>query len=542
MSEQKRPEPRPVKALPEETVRRIAAGEVITRPATAVKELIENSLDAGGTEIRVEVKAGGKDVIKVVDNGTGMTRANVRLAVARYATSKLESADDLRRVTSFGFRGEALASIAAVSRFTVETNVDESKPGTRLEVEGGVVKELAETAHPVGTTVTARMLFYNLPARRSFLKSDNYELRLVVETVKSYAVAFPGVRFGLVSNGKSLLRLPVAADRKERLQELYDRHVAESLVELKVDNPLVSLEGFLAEPSQAKAFYDVQAVYFNGRPVRSRSVLRAVYDGYGPVLGNNRPNFVLLVSTDPSRLDVNIHPTKQEVHFADERFLFDLVSEAVRKTLGTRHAESSGAEEFLFQRSFAGGDDENAQGFWQLHNCYIFAQVTSGHVIVDQHAAHERVLFEEITKGRRHASPQGLLFPITIELPAEQFEAYERLEKRIARMGIETKVFSGRTVVVETVPAGSFMGKDDLREFFAELAEASSDKAGPDIGLAKLMACKAAVKAGQRLTQPEMESLFNRLFACEEPYFCPHGRPAIIRIKNEELERKFGRT
>ncbi|OYD15877.1 hypothetical protein CH330_04280 [candidate division WOR-3 bacterium JGI_Cruoil_03_51_56] len=532
----------PIKLLPEETVRRIAAGEVITRPTAAVKELIENSLDAGATEIKIEVKAGGKNLIKVNDNGSGMERDDVRLAVARHATSKLDGIEDLKSLRSYGFRGEALASIAAVSRLTIETNVNDAEPGTRLEVDGGDIREIAETAYPRGTTVTARTLFFNLPARRSFLKSDNYELKLVVETVKGYAAAYPEIVFELISNGRTLFCLPKCEGMKKRLKGLYDRQTIESFVRLKVDNPLLSLSGFLAEPSQTKNFYEVEAVYINRRPVRNRTVVRAICDGYGPVLRDRRPNFIIFIETDPAKLDVNIHPTKQEVRFADERFLFDFISEAVRQVLGTRHDEQTGVDEFLYQRSLETGMDASAQGFWQLHNSYILAQVISGYVIVDQHAAHERILFEEITRQRRHVSPQGLLFPITLELSPEQFAAYEQSGKGLARMGMETKVFSGRTVVVETVPAGAYMGKGEIKEFFAELADVSSGNAVPEVELAKLISCKAAIKFGQRLSQPEMESLINRLFACDEPHFCPHGRPTIIKVTLEELGRKFGRT
>jgi len=533
---------KPVRELPPDAVRRIAAGEVVARPAAAVKELIENAIDAGADDIRLELRGGGKDLIKITDNGWGMTRDDARLAVARYATSKLGTADDLRHVATFGFRGEALASIAAVSRFTLVTNHNEAGPGTKLEVEGGDIRAIAEAAHPRGTTVTARMLFYNLPARRSFLKSDNYELRLIIETIRSYAVAFPSTRFETVADGRVVHSLPPSQSRRERLLEIYDRKVVEGFLDVDVRNPMLSLHGFLAEPSQARSYFDVQGVYFNRRPVTSRVVLRAVYDGYGPVIGSQRPDFVLFIDTDPSRLDVNVHPTKQEVRFADDRFLFDFVAEAVRKVVRTRQSATVGADAALFQESFAGEGAETAHGFWQLHNGYIFAQVTSGYVIVDQHAAHERILFEELMRASRQVPQQGLLFPINLELNAPQYEAYEQLAARIARMGIDAKAFSGRTIVVETVPAGSYMGKDEIRGFFEELPSVSSDRAGVEVGLARLLACKGAIKFGQRLSQPEMESLFNRLFACQEPYSCPHGRPAIIRITTDELNRRFDRT
>jgi len=532
---------KPVRLLPEDVVRRIAAGEVIVRPANAVKELVENSLDAGATQVRVEIKGGGRNLIRISDNGSGMSRDDVRLAITRHATSKLDSVDDLTRIESYGFRGEALASIAAVTRMTVETNADENGPGTALEIEGGDVHEIRETARARGTTVTARMLFYNLPVRRAFLKSENYESRLVAETVRSYALAFPQVGFELVSNDRTLLKLPPAASIQERLPALFDKGVAESFVELKVDNPMLSVHGFLAEPSQAKSFYEVQAVFLNRRPVRNHTVVRAVYEGYGPVLSGNFPNFIIFIDTDPAKLDVNLHPTKQEVKFADERFLFDFVSEAVRQGLGIRRGDEAGMADFLYQRGFA-PEDAAPQGFWQLHNSYILAQVASGYVVVDQHAAHERILFEETMQKKEQLASQGLLFPIQVDLNNEELEAFERLGGRLAQMGLVAKAFSGRTVVVEAVPAGSFMGKEEVRELFAELARTGATDAGIETELAKLIACKGAVKAGQRLAQPEMESLINRLFACREPYFCPHGRPAIIKISIEDLERRFGRT
>jgi len=532
---------RPVRLLPEETVRRIAAGEVIVRPANAIKELLENSLDAGSTDIRVEVKQGGKNLIRVSDNGCGMTREDVRLAVARHATSKLDTAEDLTRITTYGFRGEALASIGAVTRLTIETNVDESGPGTQIEVEGGEIKGINEIARPRGTTITARMLFFNLPVRRAFMKSDNYESRLVVETVRNYAIAYPAVGFTLISNEREVMRLGPAGTVKDRIKALFEKRVYESLVEMKVDNPLLSLSGFLAEPTRSRSFYEVQAIFMNKRPVRNPTVVRAVYEGYGPVLTGNNPDFVLFIETDPSRLDVNLHPTKQEVRFADERFLFDFISEAVRQGLGIQRGKETADADFLYQRGFV-SEDAAPQEFWQLHNTYILAQVTSGYVIVDQHAAHERILFEEVMKGREDVAPQGLLFPITLELTAEEFEAYERAKDRLAKMGVEVAPYSGRTVAVETVPAGSFMGKEEVQELFADLAKVKPGDAGIETELAKVVACKGAVKAGQRLTTPEMESIINRLFACKEPYFCPHGRPAIIKITVEDLERRFGRT
>ncbi len=529
-----------VRLLPEEVVRRIAAGEVILRPASVVKELIENSIDAGAGRIKVEIKAGGKNFIRVSDDGWGMSRDDARLAVARYATSKLAAVDDLAKISTYGFRGEALAAIAAVSRMSIETNTDENGPGTRIEVEGGEIKEIAETVRARGTTVTVRMLFFNLPVRRGFLKSEGYESRLVIEVFRNYALAFPEIGFELISDDRPVLKLLPSDSLRERLKYLFEKKTVEGMVEFKVDNPLLTLHGFFDEPGQVKGYAEVQAVFFNRRPVRSQVVNRAVYEGYGLLPGSSNPNFVVFLTTDPCRLDVNIHPTKQEVRFADERYLFDFVAEAVRKGLGRGGVSFAGAETGVSQAMLA--MPETGPGdFWQLHNSYILAEVASGYVIIDQHAAHERILFEQLLTEQKKAKPQGLLFPFTLELNAPEFEAYESICDKLARMGMETKSFSGRTVVIETVPSGSFLGRDELREFFAELPRISSERANIFQELAKLIACKGAVKAGQRLSREEMGALVNRLFACQEPYFCPHGRPVIIKITLAELERRFGR-
>ncbi len=361
----------------------------------------------------------------------------------------------------------------------------------------------------------------------------------MAETVRSYAIAFPQVGFEYVSNERVAAKLGPAAGLRERLGALFEKKLVEGLVDVKVDNPALSLRGAFADPSQAKGFYDVQAVYFNNRPVRNHTAVRAVYEGYGPTLAGNNPNFVLFIQTDPAQLDVNLHPTKQEVRYKDERFLFDFIAEAVRRGLGIQRTGDSGGD-FLFGRGF-GPEDATPQGFWQLHNSYIMAQVASGYVIVDQHAAHERILYEESMKGQQSAAPQGLLFPVTVELSAEQFAAYERVADRLAQMGLETHAYSGRTVVVEAVPAGAYLGKDELRELLCDIEKAAASEVSVTGELAKLIACKGAVKAGQRLAQPEMESLINRLFACREPHFCPHGRPAIIKITLDDLDRRFGR-
>jgi DNA mismatch repair protein MutL len=530
-----------IKILSEETIRKIAAGEVIARPASVVKELVENSVDANSTKITIEIRQGGKDLIRVVDDGIGMDREDLRLSVSQHATSKLDSIDDLLQLKTMGFRGEALASIAAVSRLKIETNTDSKQTGNFLEVHGGITKEIKEIARARGTTISVESLFYNLPVRRGFLKSDSYELKLIIETIKSYSIAYPEIHFSIRSDGKELMVIPKSNSIKERLEIFMDKRQVDGLVEIKVDNPLLSLSGFLSEPSQTQMVYELQQTFFNLRPVRNRTVYRAIYEGYGGTLRGNNPNFVLFINTSPENLDVNIHPTKQEVKFADERFLFDFVSEAVRKTLGIKKSEMIPQSDFLFQGSLI-ADEQIIPGFWQLHNSFIFAQIQSGYCIVDQHAAHERIIYEEVLKKEESGAVQGLLFPIMIELKPQEFAVFEEVAELLTAMRIEAKVFSGRTIVVESIPAGTYLGKQEITELFQELSQIEKRNISNQDEIAKLIACKGAVKAGQKLTPSEMESLINRLFACQEPYFCPHGRPVILKITLDDLAKRFGRT
>jgi DNA mismatch repair protein MutL len=530
-----------VKLLPEETSRRLAAGEVIVRPASVVKELVENSLDAGATRVTIELKDGGRNLIKITDDGCGMDRDDLRLSIHRHATSKLTTTEDLTHLRTYGFRGEALASIAAISRLRIDSNVEAGAVGTFIVAEANEIKEVGDVARTRGTTVSVNTLFYNLPVRRGFLKSDNYEVKLVLETVKQYALMNPEVYFAMHANGEEMLMLPRTTSLKDRFSLFVDTEIAENMVEVKVENPMLTISGYLMNPFSTGAAYPLQQIFINRRPVRNRVVVRAVYDGYGGTLRGGNPAFVLMIETAPENLDVNIHPTKQEVKFIDERFMFDFVAETVRKTLGIKRSEEIPTRDMILEGSFL-GDEPGVQAFWQLHSSFIFAQVQSGYCIIDQHAAHERILFEEIMKGTERTPEQGLLFPMTIELTPEEYAVYEEVRDVLSAFGIQSKPFSGRTIVVEAIPAGTNMTKDEVHEIFAELSKLDKRERNRREELAKSVACKGAVKAGQKLSQPEMESLINRLFSCRDPFFCPHGRPAIIKITLDDLAKRFGRT
>ncbi|MEO0072077.1 MAG: DNA mismatch repair endonuclease MutL [candidate division WOR-3 bacterium] len=529
-----------IKVLQEDVVRKIAAGEVIIRPVSVVKELIENSLDAHAQKISVELKNGGKDLIKVIDDGEGMSREDVRLAISRHATSKITSIDDLLKLRTYGFRGEALASIAAVSRLKIETNDnDVYSTGTYILVEGGEIKEIKEISRTRGTTVTVETLFYNLPVRRNFLKSDSYELKLIVELVAVYTIAHPQLHFTLISDGKELFTLPRVQTYKDRLKYFVDKPTFSNLIEFKYSNPLLSFFGVISLPEAAKNYAEIQQIYFNLRPVKNRTASKAIYDGYAGRLMGRNPSFVVFFETDPKNLDVNIHPTKTEVRFTDEKFLYDFVSQAIKKTLGLKDREEL-PENLLYQDQINFTENRRLE-FWQLHGTYIFAQIPSGYCIIDQHAASERIIFEDILKKDEPVKTQGLLFPIILELSPEEFVIYEEIKAILSSLGIESKAFSNFSVVIEAVPANSNLSKEDLKEFFAELAHGDRQEITQKEVIAQKVACKCAIKANQILSQAEIETLINRLFACRDPYFCPHGRPTVIKITREELDRKFGR-
>ncbi|MCS7258580.1 MAG: DNA mismatch repair endonuclease MutL [candidate division WOR-3 bacterium] len=528
-----------IKILQDEVVRKIAAGEVIIRPVSVVKELIENSLDAQAQKILIELKGGGKDLIKVIDDGEGMSREDVRLAIARHATSKITSVDDLLKIRTYGFRGEALASIAAVSRLKIESNNDERFAGTYIFVEGGEIKEIKEISRARGTTVTVETLFFNLPVRRAFLKSDSYELKLIVELITIFAIAYPQLHFTLISEGKELFTLPKTQSYKDRLKLFLEKSTFNGLLEFAYSNPMFSFWGVISRPEVAKNHFEIQQIYFNLRPVKNRVVTKAIYDGYAGRLMGRNPTFVVFFETNPENLDVNIHPTKTEVRFIDEKFLFDFVSEAIKKTLGiTNYRE---IPESVFYQNLINFEENRQLGFWQLHGTYIFAQIPSGYCIIDQHAASERIIYEEILKKDEPVRTQGLLFPVILELSPDEFVVYEEIKDILKNLGIESKAFGNFSIVIETIPVNSNLSKQDLKELFRELTQSDYKTLTYKEELARRIACKGAIKANQVLTQQEIESLINKLFACNDPYFCPHGRPTIIKISREELERKFGR-
>ncbi|MEO0142870.1 MAG: DNA mismatch repair endonuclease MutL [candidate division WOR-3 bacterium] len=540
-----------IRILSLEVRSKIAAGEVILRPSSVVKELIENSVDAGAKRIEIEIEDGGKSKIIVNDDGIGMSREDALLSVERYATSKIERIEDIEHIQTFGFRGEALASIAQVSYFEMETSDGREK--TKIQISGED-KKVSDSERIRGTRIKVANLFYNLPARRKFLKSSIYERRLIIEMVKTYALILPDIHFILGEVNRNILNYPPVTELKERLVQVFGRNPAEKLLPLTIAVDSVSFEGFFSRPDFSEDT-NLKFIYVNSRPVKYPRVYRAVLEAYGnPKI---HPSFLLNIKVEPNLLDVNIHPTKSEVRFKDERYIIDLLVQGIKrdifKTIKSdeiRVGEERKAEELpvrYVQEEFVPYPNEvipvsstsrEVAEFWQLHNTYILSQTSSGLVIIDQHVAHERIIYEAILSGK--SSTQRLLFPITIELNADEYEVYQKTRKELRSMGMEFKEFSGRTLIIDGVPTDVKINREDLLGFFGEV-KSLGDLMYEKKELAKVVSCRMAIKAGQKLSQLEMQSLIDRLFACENPYICPHGRPIVIKLSLDELAKRFGR-
>ncbi len=586
-----------IKILPEQVVNKIAAGEVVERPASVVKELIENALDAGADDLVITIRSGGKSLIQVIDNGIGMSESDAALCLERHATSKISRWEDLQAVRSFGFRGEAIASVAAVSDLEIKTRMKDDTMATVVRVHGGHVAETTKEAGLPGTTVTVKNLFYNVPARRQFLKTHNTEFRHAASIIKKFAIAFPDVEFTLIHEDDRVFQLR-KADLAGRLEKVIGRETMAHTLE--VDRERVS--GYVSRPTFSLKTQGEQFLYLNRRPIFSRTVQSAVFGAYGhSIPKGDRPFYVLFLDWDVSDFDVNVHPTKAEVKFRDDQQVYRTVYHAVVDSMNTDAlipqltpepnrigaAETSGLQAALaFQTervapvlSVGTPADEGLSPFnndsplplspeearraiqrqllaapvvsptslvWQLHNRYIVSQIKSGLAIIDQHVAHERILYERALDAfeRNPIFSQQLLFPQTIEFTGEEFAVVEQLLPLVEKLGFVVKVFGSRTVVVEAVPADVRLGNEQriLAEMIANYRQNENASLDPRDNLAKSFACKSAVKSGDPLTVEEMNGLIDQLFATRFPYVCPHGRPVIIQLSLDELDRRFMRT
>jgi DNA mismatch repair protein MutL len=578
-----------IRILPAGLANKIAAGEVIERPASVVKELVENSIDAGAGRIEIELEDGGASLIRVVDDGRGMGADDLALAFASHATSKLTDEADLFSVRTMGFRGEALASVGAVSHARIVSRTAEADAGHEVEMRTGTIGPVRQCASPVGTCVEVRNLFANVPVRKRFLKTTATEMAHISEAVTRLALARPDRTFVLTHRGRSVFHLPASADRSERIGEFFGGEIADNLVPLAWRCPEFELEGYLLPPSVDRRNTRMQYVYVNGRYVRDRTLMHAIAEGYsGLITAGRRPVCFLFLSMDPGAVDVNVHPTKLEVRLRHASQVHQQLIAAMRDCLRgekltprvalTGEPPPARQDEQIRQaisdflsRPPSQGRDVASRGrgqrpaspgpqavgapvrprvgdCLQVLDTYIIEESGDGISIIDQHALHERVLYNEI-KARLQDGPlasQQLLVPDLVELPQQEFYAVMDLAEDLARFGTHVEAFGERTVIVRAF--AQILGKFDARSFIEDLL---SDLEGPDGArrtggrlekIIRLMACRGAVKAGQRLSAEQMRHLLEKRAALDSAETCPHGRPTTVRLTRAELEKQFRRT
>jgi len=580
-----------IRLLESRTANQIAAGEVVERPASVVKELLENSLDAGAGRLRVEIVRGGLGEIRVLDDGAGMEAEDLPLALARHATSKISTIEDLSQLTTLGFRGEALPSIASVSQMTLESSPGETGRGTRMEVEGGHATPTQAVGHPRGTSVKVRNLFFNTPGRRKFLRSEATELGRILDTVTRAALAHFDRCFTLIADGRTILDLPCTERRGERVRQVFGEEVAGHLIPFsrRVGANLAS--GFASRPEFTRGNGKDLRLFVNGRPVRDRGSLAAITQAYATLLPRGRYPFVLLfLELPPERVDFNVHPAKWEVRFGEPGVLFELIRNSIRAALqeerpvtplqtsrpsGTRAGEDTtrefqgfpvrGADEMPRSGSpawkFSGITSPRASLFdvpstgglarmlplAQYRQSYILASDEQGLVIVDQHAAHERVLYEQLRRetAEHRVERQAMLFPLTLELDAQRSLSLERGLGRLDGLGFGLEPFGEMTWLVRETPA--LLGKADVQAVLRDLVDdLISHAAQGELErivhrLAATTACHAAVKVNFPLPSEKMVYILDELGKTDSPMTCPHGRPVVLRLSHRDLERNFGR-
>jgi len=589
-----------IRVLPEGLTNKIAAGEVVERPASVVKELVENAIDAESRRITIEIQGSGCRTIRVVDDGFGMEEDDVILALERHATSKIEKDEDLAAIQTLGFRGEALPSLAAVSKFELTSRTRASTAGTQIFVSGGVVKKVSQCGCPPGTQVWIRDLFFNQPARRKFLKTEKTEFGHVSDILTRLALSRPEVHFSLRLRNRQVHDWPRTANLQERLAQVFSKGFSQSWLPLSQQQGSVRIEGYLSPPELHRSSSRMLFLYVNGRAVRDQLLRIAILEAYRTLLPKGQfPLGVLLLELPYQQVDVNVHPTKAEVRFQDPRGLAKKVTSAVRTALSgmerqrwTRPLAAKGwqravripiqkelkqvplenmtvaeprhssyaALDFLSaeapaSKDLAGEKEEEPRGIFgaltvigQLHHSYILCEAEDGLILIDQHAAHERVFFEIF---RREAMAgelpsQILMVPETIEVTGEEAAWLQDSLPMFSRLGFGLEPFGTNTFVVRAVPAVAL--RQEVQRLLLELVASGCEGArslGPEDLLEKLlqsMACRLAIKAGQKMGKDEMMALLQQLDGLDLSSTCPHGRPLWWKITLEELERMFGRA
>lgn len=561
----------PIKVLPDEVAHKIAAGEVVERPASVVKELVENSLDAGATRVAIEVRGGGLQLIRVSDNGSGIPAEEMGLAFQRHATSKIEALDDLESLSTLGFRGEALPSIATVSLVTLVSRPATAIDGAHITLKGGGVVEEGVRGCPPGTSVAVRGLFQNVPARLKFLKSPATEGGRISDLVAHYALAFPEVSFSLTIDGRLSFQTPGGSNQREVLAQVYGPDIAQAMLEVSGEFGEMAVSGLISPSSISRTSRSYISIFINRRWVQSRMLSYAVEEAYHGMLTVGRhPIAVISLSLPPREVDVNVHPAKSEVRFRHERDAFGAVQRAVRAALTeqtpvpalgnltspsavvpsdrVRPPERAEARQPSLMESLKAQPAAKPalpilRVLGQVANTYIIAEGPDGMYLVDQHAAHERVLFEKLQAqvARRAVEVQGLLEPVTIQLTSRQEEVLKAEGGTLSQYGFEIEPFGGRSYLVRAVPA---LLKNQEVEAILDLLDSlgqsgtAGDSSEP---LAIALACHGAVRAGGTLTLEEMRDLVRQLETTANPRTCPHGRPTVLHFSSSRLEKEFGR-
>lgn len=613
-----------IRVLADHVANQIAAGEVVERPASVAKELVENSIDAGATRITIEIEAGGRRLLKVSDDGEGMVRDDAVLAFERHATSKIRETDDLAAIATLGFRGEALASIASVARIELTTFTDDAKAATRVTIDGGRMRDVKDAAHPRGTTIIVRDLFFNIPARRKFLRSEATETYHLANLVTHYALAHPEIAFTFINNGREMVRAAPAKDLRERAYQVFGNEFLENLLEVDGgDASVARVTGFVSAPRDRRTSRDSQYLFVNRRFVRDRTIGRSLSEGYRSILPHGvYPAALLFIETPLEEVDVNVHPAKTEVRFRRQAAVADAVREAVKNALssgGYAPPREEPAEEIpivVTERVITAtasatpaipmipqppqpppqpridfipepsGDDiardieamiqrrsapsvaspppfnsaekiakppepealsNNIRPLGQLDESFIIATDDDGLLLIDQHVAHERILFDKYRalEAERRTESQQLLVPETFDLTPAQAAVFEDLVPELEVYGFELMRLSGRTVAIKATPAD--LPASEARNMLAELLDTvDAEKKGTTREtlrdeVAASLACHAAIKVNMPLAPEKMRWLIDRLMQTSSPTTCPHGRPVILRLKTKDILKGFHR-
>ncbi len=577
-----------IKILPENLVNQIAAGEVVERPASVVKELVENSIDAGASSIVVEVKNGGKAFTKVTDNGQGMSRDDLQLALQRHATSKISEEKDLWAISTMGFRGEALASIASVSKLTIKSKNDDDIGGSQIDCEGGEIRNIADTGMNRGTVVEVFDLFFNTPARQKYLKKDSTEFSHISGLFNTIALAHPEMALKLIHNGKVVSDFARVTDLISRVSDVFGAATADAMLPIFYGGSDFQMDGFAGKPLLSRSTSSHQYVFVNGRAIQHHLLAHRIKAAYHSMLmENKKPVFILNIKIDPSLIDVNVHPRKIEVRFEDQQALVKRVYGAVSSALEkanlmpkgfseSRHYMSDSlpkmqqpkmdfspgksanqemnakdAMEFskktMVDRDSAGLHEPRIKAITQIADSYIVAQSEDGLVLFDQHAAHERVRFEQLMDQfeKQEKSVQALLVPQQIEFSSDEVALIKENQTIFDGLGFEIEPFGGKSFVIQAVP--SCLSGEDIDTVIKGVLDDLQNEKPPSNMQGKIeeiltyMSCRSAIKFGQGLRLDEMQALILQMEKLKRPYTCPHGRPTMVSLTLSELEKMFGR-